>query len=132
MFVVSCTLPFSYCLPSVLISQLPFSHLKEIMLLDPLPCSFVIPQHRSSREELRELKKENNANSQEAPASNVHRLLAQSRLYRQSSFRIHWVHVHLFSARLEEDLKKKKSFFFFFCGTLKIIIQNFKEENKLD
>lgn len=37
MFVVSRTLPLSYCLPSVLISQPPFSHHKEIMLLDPLP-----------------------------------------------------------------------------------------------
>lgn len=37
MFVVSRTLPLSYCLPSVLISQPLFSHHKEIMLLDPLP-----------------------------------------------------------------------------------------------
>lgn len=31
------TIPLSYCLPSVLISQPPFSHHKEIVLLDPLP-----------------------------------------------------------------------------------------------
>lgn len=37
MFVVGCTLPLSYCLPSVLISQPPFSHHKEIVLLDPPP-----------------------------------------------------------------------------------------------
>lgn len=37
MVVVSHTLPLSYCLPSVLISQPPFSHHKEIVLLDPLP-----------------------------------------------------------------------------------------------
>lgn len=37
MFVVGRALPLSYCLPSVLISQPPFSHHEEIMLLDPLP-----------------------------------------------------------------------------------------------
>lgn len=40
----------------------------------------------------------------------ISRLLAQSRFCRHSSFRNRWIHVHLFSARLEQDFLKNVLF----------------------
>lgn len=103
LFVVdrSLALPLPYCLLSVLISRPPFSHLKEIVLLDPssstsfsLPClppslppSLVC--HPAAALQRRRTagagNRKNNINSQEA-TSNVHHLAAPHSLVSPLAF----------------------------------------------
>lgn len=90
-------LPLAYCLLSVLISRPPFSHLKEIVLLDrpppthptlsSLPTSFpplvCHPAAALQRRTAGAGNEKNNINSQEA-TSNVHHLAAPALSYRRS------------------------------------------------